>query len=142
MRASSPVPPEQIMPRSSRHLGGGAGGHILYRDVVDRDRNIVLLSPVLGELVKPFVVCRNEVTPLHDRQRLGIGQAGDTNGAEITSAAANVRPVFFKNRRLVTRDKSARVHLRLLTLNGCQLDEAGPDRRGATPTGGAFRPST
>ena len=67
MRPAGAVPAEQIVPRSGRRLGGRARGDVLHGDVVDRDRNIVLLAPVLGEFVEPFVVLRNEMTPLHDR---------------------------------------------------------------------------
>ena len=73
MRAAGAVPAEQIMPRSGRRLGGRARGDVLHRNVVDRDRNLVLVAPFLGEVVEPFVVFRDEVTPLHNRQRLGVG---------------------------------------------------------------------
>ena len=57
--------------------------------------------------------------------------ARDTNGAEINGAAlaaASVRPVSFKNRRLVTRE------ILLMSIFGSsslgfQLDEATPDER-------------
>ena len=74
VRAAGAVPPEQIVPRSGRRLGGRARGDVLHGDVVDGDVDIILLSPILGEVVEPFVVRRNEMAPLHDRQRLGVGQ--------------------------------------------------------------------
>ena len=61
MRAAGAVEPEKIMPRSGRRFGGRACGNVLHGNVVDRDRDLVLLAPVLGELVEPRVVLRNEV---------------------------------------------------------------------------------
>ena len=74
MRAAGAVEPEKIVSRSGRSFCGRACGNVLHGNVVDRDRNLVLVAPVLGEFVEPGVVCRNEVGPLHDRQRLVGGQ--------------------------------------------------------------------
>src|SRR6185437_10025381 len=74
MRAAGAVPSEQVMSRSGGGFGSRSRGHVRHRDVVDGDGNLVLLAPVLCELVEPFVIGRNEVTPLHDRKGLGVGQ--------------------------------------------------------------------
>src|SRR5262249_42032913 len=74
MRAAGAVEPEKIVPRLSRRLCSRACGNVLNRDVVDRDRNLVLLAPISGEFIEPGVIFRNEVAPLYDRQRFVVGQ--------------------------------------------------------------------
>ena len=80
MRAAGAVPSEQVVARSGRGFGSRTRGHVRDRDVVDGDGNLVLLAPVLCELVEPFVVSGNEVAPLHDRQRLGVGHRAGHKG--------------------------------------------------------------
>ena len=139
MRAAGAVEPEQIVARSSRRLGGRACGNVLHRDVVDRDRDLVLLAPVLGELVEPCVVFRNEVAPLHDRQRLGVGHGARHEWRRDQRARRRRQGEArsFKKRRLVIRE------ILLVPIFGsssvwCQLDEADPDGRIASPTGSSF----
>jgi len=62
------------MTRAGRRLGRGARGDVLHGNVVDGDRDAILLAPVRGELVEPFVEGRDEMAPLHHRQRLALGE--------------------------------------------------------------------
>src|SRR5215469_4287128 len=45
------------------------------RDVIDRDRDAVLLAPILGEAIEPSVILRDEMTPLQDSKRFGLGES-------------------------------------------------------------------
>src|SRR6185312_12310300 len=74
MGAAGAVEPEKIVSRSSRRLRGRARRNVLHGNVVDRNRDLVLLAPVLGEFVEPSVVFRNEMGPLHDGQRFVLGE--------------------------------------------------------------------
>ena len=75
MRPAGAIEAEKIVSRSGGGLGGGACGNILHGYVVDRDGDIVLLAPRLRELVEPDIVVRDEMGPLHDRERFVGGQA-------------------------------------------------------------------
>ena len=86
MRAAGAVEPEKIVSRSSRRLRGRACRNVLHGNVVDRDRDLVLLAPVLGEFVEPGVVLRNEMGPLHDRQRFVVRRARAKRMARKASA--------------------------------------------------------
>src|SRR5689334_5358161 len=66
------VPPEEIMARLGRRLGGRASGDVGDRNVVNRNLYAIFLTPVLHESVEPFVVLRNEMAPLHNGQRFGL----------------------------------------------------------------------
>src|SRR6266550_1526938 len=61
---------EQIVPLLSSDLGVGARPEIGEGDVVDGDLDAFGGSPVLGVLVEPHVVGRNEVAPLEDLEGL------------------------------------------------------------------------
>src|SRR5262249_49336733 len=50
------------------------------RDVIDRDGNAVLLSPIFGEAIEPSVILWDEMTPLQDSERLGLGERGRYEG--------------------------------------------------------------
>ena len=132
MRATGAVKPEQIVSRSSRRLGGRACGNVLHRDVVDRDRDLILLAPVLCKFVEPVSYAGTKWLHCTIDSDLLSAKARDTNGAEIIGAApavATVRPVSFKNRRRVTRG------IVLVPIFGSsfslwgQSDEADPDER-------------
>ena len=113
MRAAGAVPAEQVVAGSGRGLGCRARGDVRDRDVVDRDGDLVLLAPVLGELVEPFVVSRDEVAPLHDRQRLGVGQrAGDKRRRERRRRAGGDEGETRLLQETASRDarKSANAH--------------------------------
>jgi hypothetical protein len=66
MGAAGAIESEKIVSRSGRRLCGRACGNVLHGNMVDRDRNLVLLAPVLSKLVEPGIVLRDKVCPLHD----------------------------------------------------------------------------
>src|SRR5262249_32334265 len=74
MRAAGAVPTKQVVTRSRRGFGSSSGSDVLHRDMIDRDLDVVLIAPILCEFVEPFVIGRNEMTPLHDRKCFGVGQ--------------------------------------------------------------------
>src|SRR5271166_5687291 len=124
------------MPRSGRRLGGRARGDVLHGDVVDRDLNVILLPPVLCELVEPCVVRRDEVTPLHNCQRLGVGQCPRyvRRGEHRRCTGGRKGEARFPQEP-ASRDrcKSLCAHLGfLLIIVWLRLDEAGPDNRSAS----------
>src|ERR1041385_2641600 len=57
-------------------LGGGAGGDLARRDVINDDVGVVLLPPFFGEdIVKPPVVAGHHMSPLNDLQHLLLGES-------------------------------------------------------------------
>src|SRR6185312_6905062 len=73
MRSASAVPLEEIVPRAGRRLGRRPCGDVAHGNVIDGHRYSILRAPVLRELIEPFVEGRDEMAPLHDRQRLRCG---------------------------------------------------------------------
>src|SRR5439155_19325555 len=73
---------DDVVTRSGRVLRGDAGGQLEMRNAVDPDLDAVLGSPLLDDLVEPYVVRRHEVTPLKDTQDSAPGLGGSPAGGE------------------------------------------------------------
>jgi hypothetical protein len=67
----------QALQQRRAALGGDGGRErgieIGVADVLDRDLDVMRRPPLLGVGVEPFVVSRNEMTPLRDRQGRASG---------------------------------------------------------------------
>src|ERR1700747_1610548 len=117
VRAAGAVPGEQVVPRPGRGLGGRARGDVRHGDMIDRDLNLVLRSPVPCELVEPLVIRRDKMAPLHDRQRPGVGhRAGYEWRRENWCRACREKgePCILQEPASRGTRQSGRAHLRFL----------------------------
>src|SRR5262249_2242823 len=69
VRTAVAVERENVVSRLGGNLRRGASRQLQMRDVIDRDGNAVLLSPLFGEAIEPSVILWDEMTPLQDSER-------------------------------------------------------------------------
>src|SRR5262249_27019262 len=75
MRSAGSVKGKDIVPSPRGNLSRGACRQLQMWDVVNRNGDAVLLSPVRREAIEPFIVLGHEMAPLKDLQRLGLGES-------------------------------------------------------------------
>ena len=95
MRAAGAVEPEKIVSRLRRRLCGRARGNVLHRNVVDRDRDLVLSPQSLANLSNQVSYSGTKWAHCTIDSDLSAAKRLDTNGAESIGAepaAARVRP--------------------------------------------------
>src|SRR5215510_10816678 len=96
--------------------------------MVDGDVDIVFRAPVLCELIEPFIVFRNEMAPLHNGKRLGVGKGSGDEWCAQGRRRSSSKGKTGLLQETASRDAQGFARAHLDSSCGClQLEKAHPD---------------